>query len=83
MSTRHHFEGLLERYMKTVARGKRGEDGKAVPETKTTFREGFKCALIVLDVVRESTTELTPEMMNLLCSRLEELLGEKPPLPNN
>lgn len=82
MSKRRHFEGLLEQYMKMVARTKKGDDGKAFPEFKTTFREGFKAALVALEVIDESTTELSDDMMDVICSRLEEMTGQKPPPPD-
>lgn len=81
MSTRQHFEGLLDSYLKQVCRKPIGSN-KAIPEIKTTFREGFKCALIVLEVIQASTTELSPEMFDILCSRLEEMTGLKPPPPD-
>jgi len=79
--TRKHFEGLLTQYLKQIARGNLGEDKKAVPEIPTTFREGFKLALIVFGLVNNSTNELKDKQMDIMCRKMDELLGNIPPPP--
>ena len=83
MSRRHHFEGMLETYLKMIARRPLKAGDKAIPEVKSAFREGFKCALIVLDIIEHSTTELNEDQMDIFNSRLEELTGVVPPPPDD
>ena len=76
---RRQFEALLADAMRQMARG--GRNG-VIPEFATTFRAGFKFALITLGVINSSTTELSPRQMELLCERIFSILNI-PPAPND
>ena len=82
MSQRHRFEGLLADYMKMVARRPLKPGEKAMVESPRTFREGFKCALTLLGLIQESTTELNDKQFDIMCEGLDELLGNRPPTPD-
>lgn len=52
---------------------------KAVPEFPTTFRVGFRWALIVVGLIKESTTELNDEQLRILCETMHTILNIPPP----
>tara|TARA_Y100000310_G_scaffold337443_1_gene424520 strand:- start:4086 stop:4358 length:273 start_codon:yes stop_codon:yes gene_type:complete len=79
--TRKHFESLLVQALKQTARKRLGEGGKAVPEIPSTFREGYKLALLVFGLITESTTELNDKQMDIMCKKLDKILGNTPPPP--
>lgn len=78
---RRRFESLLSEAMKLMARKPLTTGDKPFPEFAATFRAGFKCALILFDLIEKSTSELTPDEFQIIIARLEDFTGAIPPPP--
>ena len=73
------FEALLVDAMKAMARSPKKDSSRPIPELPSTFRAGFKWALMVFGLIQESTTELNDEQFRILCEKMHTLLNVPPP----
>ena len=76
---RKHFEALLSDGMRAMARNPSFSGEKAVPEFASTFRVGFKFALMTVGLIQKSTTELNDEQLRILCETIYNMLNLPPP----
>lgn len=79
LELRRLFEVQLADALKVMARRPLEFGDKAIPEFPPTFRAGFKWALILIGLIKESTTELTDEQLRMFCERHHEILNLPPP----
>lgn len=76
---RKHLEALLTDALHMSSRSPLKLGESAVPEFPSTFRAGFRWALIVVGLIKTSTTELSDEQLRIFCEEMHTILHLPPP----
>lgn len=76
---RKHFEALLTEALHSCSRAPLKFGEHSVPEFPSTFRAGFRWALVVVGLIKESTTELSDAQLRIFCEEMHKILNLPPP----